>query len=118
MFKFSLYQAVHKDPDQSPGGGPARGGQVGLAGAGQDETAGRRPLIDSPLDRAEYLWYYLPFIHQQREGAICQRGIRIRAYNCGFGGTVQPEPLLTMSSAGGRLSARARTHDEDGRVVR
>jgi hypothetical protein len=35
---------------------------------------GAHPLIDGPLDRAKYLWYHLPFIHQQREGAASRKG--------------------------------------------
>jgi hypothetical protein len=117
VLNFSLSQAVHEDPDQSSGGGPARGRQVGLAGAGQHETAGRRPLIDSSLDRAKYLWHDLPFINQQREGALGQHGIGIRAYDRSFGGPVKPQPFPAMPATGCRLAARAGTHDQDGGVV-
>jgi len=117
VLEFSLGQAVHEDPDQSSGGGPARGGQVSLAGAGQHEAAGHRPLIDGPLDRAKHVWHDLPFIHQQREGPVGQRGVRIRTCNRGLGGAVKPQPFPAMPSAGSRLAARAGAHDQDGRVV-
>jgi hypothetical protein len=64
MFKLSLCQAIHENPDQSPSGRPARSREIGLAGAGQHETASRRPLIDGTLHRAKNLWHRLPFIHQ------------------------------------------------------
>src|ERR1700733_4942249 len=117
MLKFPLRQAVHQDPDQSPSGGPASGGQVSLAGTGQHETAGCRPLIDGPLNRPKHLGPPLPLIDQQREGAIGQSGVRIRAYNCSLSRPVQPEPLLAMSATRGRLAAGTRAYDQDGGVI-
>jgi hypothetical protein len=90
MLKFSLGQAVHENPDQPACGGPARGRQVGLAGTGQYEAPGCRPFINSPLDRAKYIRHDLPFIYQQGEGPICQRGVGIRSDDRCFGGPVKP----------------------------
>ena len=62
----SAYERVHRQPDDPTGGGPARGGQVGLGRTGQNEPTGARIVIDSPLDRAEDFGDQLPLIDEDR----------------------------------------------------
>jgi len=109
---FSTYQWVHRQPDDPTGGGPACGSQVGLGGAGQNEPAGARIVIDSPLDRAEDFGDQLPLVDEDWLIESTECGVGIGANDRGLSGDVQPQDGTAKSPCRGGLSAGARADEE------
>jgi hypothetical protein len=72
------------------GGGPARDGQVGLGGAGQNEPARARIVIDSPFDRAEDFGDQLPLVDENRLVEAAECGVGVGANDRGLSGDIQP----------------------------
>ena len=115
---FAAYERVHSQPDDPTGGGPARGGQVGLGGARQNEPARARIVVDSPFDGAEDLGDELPLIDEDRLVEIAECGVWIGANDRGLSRDVQPQQRAAQSPRCGGLSAGAGADDQRGGMSR
>ena len=106
-------QAVHRNLQKTAGPRPDTILQLGADGAGEDEPARPRIVIDGPLDRAEDIRRFLPLVDDNR--------LRQPQQHCiGVGGDGGPHvrpvkakhrPRTPHSRCG--LAGRARAHEGD-----
>ena len=114
----STDERVHRQPYEPTGGGPARGGQVGLGGTGQNESTRARIVIDGPLDRAEDLGDQLPLIDKDRLVESTECGVGVGANDRRLGRDVQPQDGTAQSPRRGGFSAGTRADNERGWMSR